>query len=218
MRNSITTGPTAEAPAPDPDNARRLAQERRIALERRQAHSATVWIGVERALEIEGTTDPTRLRMELKNGLPCRYQHRQRWWQAKPIEEVAPLLAGRHPLDLQDDRWELVVHKKWWRERLGKSAAPVPSADVPPPVTEKVQLRDATDDEIRVAMRAVYDEKGDERPDTNKIVSLVRNRLETKGLYAKWETVKQIAREKEFRGRRNKSGPRKSRQKAKRNS
>src|SRR5882724_1576316 len=96
-----TAGPTAEAPASDPDTARRVVQERRIAREQREAHRAKEahWISVERALEIEGTSDSTRLRMEIKLALPCRFRHRGRWWQFKQAEEVAPLLAGRNPLD-----------------------------------------------------------------------------------------------------------------------
>jgi hypothetical protein len=177
----------------------------RIAQERRQAHRAkeAAWIDIERALEIEGTSDSTRLRMELKQGLPCRFQHRGRWWQWKPVEEVAPLLTGRNPLDLENERWKLVIHEKFWRERLGKPAA------LPPPTQS--HLRNAADDDIRVAMRAVYDEKGDERPDTNKIISPVRSRLEAAGLYAKWQAIKQIAGEREFKDRRNKPGPQKSR-------
>src|SRR5262249_37806689 len=104
----------------------RLRERREVrgALERRHAHRAKEahWISIERALEIEGTNDPTRLRRELKQGLPCRYQHRERWWVWKPVEAVAPLLAGRNPLDLQDERWELVIHEKHWRERLGEPA------------------------------------------------------------------------------------------------
>jgi hypothetical protein len=186
----------------------RERRERRGAQERRQTHRAkdAHWISVERALEIEGTSDPTRLRMELKQGLPCRFQHRGRWWQWKPVDEVAPLLASRNPLDLEDERWELVIHEKFWRERLGEPAAPSPPAET------RSQLWDATDGEIRAAMRAVYDEKGDERPDTNKIISPVRSQLEAGGLYAKWATIKQIAREKEFSDRRNKPGPGKSSQ------
>lgn len=96
----------------------------RIALKRRQAHSASHWINVEAALKIEGTTDDTHLRMEPKLGLPCRFRHRGRWWVWKPVEEIAPLLTGRNPLDLQDDRWELVVHERYWRERLNKAVEP----------------------------------------------------------------------------------------------
>jgi hypothetical protein len=208
MSTSDTTGPTAEAPASDPDTARRIAQERRIAREGRAtfAKKDAHWLTVEQALKIEGTTDPTRLRMELKNGLPCQFRHRGRWWQIKPVEEVAPLLAGRNPFDLQDQDWELVVHERWWCERLNKPAAPMPPADVPSPATEKVPLRDASDDEVRVAMRAIYGEKGDERPNSKKIVPLVLDRLKTEGLYAKWDTVRRIIREKEFQDRRNRVG------------
>jgi hypothetical protein len=175
---------------------------RRLTEKRRQIHHKSNWISVERALEIEGTTDPTRLRMEIKQGLPCRFQDSaRRCWKA--IEEVAPLLTGRNPLDLQDARWALVVHEKYWRERLGKPAASAPAADVPPPpVTEKIQVRDAADDDVRIAMRAVCSEKGDERLNINKIISPVRSRLEAGGLYAKWETIKRIAGEKEFRAHR----------------
>jgi|GEM_PF-3921449 hypothetical protein len=179
------------------ESAAAKAQERRQAHHAKDAH----WLTVEQALKIEGTTDPTRLRMELKQGLPCRFRHRGRWWQWSPLEEVAPLLDGRNPLDLQDDRWELVVHEKYWRERLGKSGAPAPTTGT------GVQRRDATDDEIRVAMRAVYDEKGDERPNTKKIVSPVRNRLKSEGLYASRERIGDIAGEEEFKKRRNPPGP-----------
>jgi len=127
----MSTSNTADPWAEEPDNdARRIAKERRH--HAKDAH----WISVEQALKIEGTTDPTRLRMEIKRGLPCRFRHRGRWWQFKPVEEIAPLLTGRNPLDLQDDRWELVVHEKYLRERLGKLAAPAPPGDMPPIVTD----------------------------------------------------------------------------------
>jgi hypothetical protein len=195
MSNCSITGPRAEE---HDDDARRMAQERRQQVRAKEAH----WISVDRALEIEGTSDPTRLRMEIKRDLPCRFQSRQKWWCWKAIEEVAPLLAGRHPLDLQDARWELVIHKTMWRERIGKPGAPAPSAGT------SVKHRDATDDEIRVAMRAIYDEKGDERPDSKKIVPLVLERLKAIGLCSKWRTVGQIAREREFEERRYRPGPR----------
>lgn len=187
----------------------RERRELRIAREGRQAHriKEAAWISVDRALEIEGTIDPTRLRMEIKAGLPARYQHRTKWWEARSIEQVAPLLAGRNPLDLQDERWELVVHERYWRKRLDKRDVSSSAADVPLPATEKAQLQAATNDDIRVAMRAVYDEKGNERPDTKKIVPLVRARLEAGGLYAKWRAVSEIAREREFEERRNPPGP-----------
>jgi hypothetical protein len=125
MSTSDTTGPWAE----EPDNdARRIAQERRKARIAKDTH----WLTVEQALKIEASIDPTRLRMELKLGLPCRYRRRDRWLVWKPQEEVAPLLAGRNPLDLQDGLWELVIHEKYWRARLDKPAAAASSADVPP--------------------------------------------------------------------------------------
>ncbi len=92
---------------------KRLRERREVrgARDRRQAHGikGAHWLTIEQALKIEGTTDPTRLRMELKQGLPCKFRNRGRWWQFKPVEEIAPLLAGRNPLDLQDDQWELVI-------------------------------------------------------------------------------------------------------------
>jgi hypothetical protein len=123
------TGPWTEEPDAD---ARRIAEKRRKARIAKDTH----WLTVEQALKIEATTDPTRLRMELKLGLPCRYRRRDRWLVWKPQEEVAPLLAGRNPLDLQDGQWELVVHERYWRERLGKIAAPAPMAEVPLVVTD----------------------------------------------------------------------------------
>jgi hypothetical protein len=203
MRTS-TTIPWAEEPDDD---------ARRIAWERQQRIKEAPWISVDRALEIQVTTDPTHLRKAIKEGLPCCFRHRNRWWQTKPVEQVAPLLGGRNPLDLQDQRWELVVHERYWRERLGKPAASATAADAPPPVMEQVQLQDATDGDIRDAMRAVYDEMGGERPNTKKIVSPVRDRLKSKGLYASRDRVGDIAGDEEFINRRNPSGrTKKSRQ------
>jgi hypothetical protein len=157
MPNCNNTGPWAEEPDYD---APRIARDRPQAHRVKEAH----WVNVDRALEIEGTTDPTRLRMELKQGLPCRFQDRTRWWRWKSIEDVAPLLAGRNPLDLQDDRRELVIHEKFWRERLGKAVASTSSADVPLIVTDttinpvepsppSIQLRPAPETEIRMQSR-----------------------------------------------------------------
>jgi hypothetical protein len=129
MMHTRSADPWAEEPVAD---ARRIAEKRREARIAKDTH----WLTVEQALKIESTTDPTRLRMELKLGLPCRYRRRDRWWVWKPQEEVAPLLAGRNPLDLQDGLWELVIHEAFWRERLGRSAAPAPPGDAPPPATE----------------------------------------------------------------------------------
>jgi len=181
----------------------RERRERLGALARREAHSIKEahWISVDRALEIEGTTDPTRLRVELKLALPCRFQHRQRWWWSKPVEEVAPLLAGRNPLDLQDDRWELVIHEKFWRERLGKAA------DAPPIVTDttinlvelsapSVQLRPAPESEIRNAVQAEYDEAaeaGRKAPNIKEVPPLVQVRLEARGFDASQREIARVA-------------------------
>src|SRR5262249_19762112 len=153
------------------------------------------WLTVDQALAIEERTDPTRLRMELKAGLPARYQHRQRWWQTKPVEEIAPLLTSRNPLDLQDEHWELVIHETYWREGLGKPDAVASSADVPSPVTDtsantvepsppSAQLRNAPETEIRNAVQAEYDEveKAERKPpNINEIQAPVQERLKAKG-------------------------------------
>jgi hypothetical protein len=118
------------------------ARERREAQREKDAR----WIGFDRALEIaaeEGVEDGAdHLRVALKQGLLCRFQHRERWWMSKPIEDVAPLLAGRNPLDLENGPWKLVVHEEFWRKYVGRlrptkpaleKSAPVemPAADVP---------------------------------------------------------------------------------------
>jgi hypothetical protein len=209
MSTSSTTGPWAE----EPDNdARRIAKERRH--HAKDAH----WLTVEQALKIEGTTDATRLRMEIKQGLPCRFRHQGRWWVWKSPEEIAPLLAGRNPLDLVDARCELVVHEKFWRDRLGRSAAPAPPGDEPPPATEtgadpvepstsSVQLRNAPETEIRNAIRAEYSETkiaGRKPPNINEIRPRVQERLKAQGFYASGRRIAGISDGVE--GRRLKSG------------
>ncbi len=189
----------------------RERRERRGALDRRQAHSAkdAHWISVERALKIEGTTDPTRLRMELKKGLPCQFRHRGRWWQSKPLEEVAPLLAVRNPLDLQDGSWELVVHEKYWREWLAKPAS-ASSADVPPPPTEEVVLLpDADEETIRTTIKDDYEKrkKAGEKPlNVNEVITPIKQRLKQMGFYAARKTISKVAHNKEFEDLRERPG------------
>ena len=194
------------------------ARERRHASDQRKAEHARRlgWISPEDALYIAGTDNPHDLNTALKTGrVRCRFWHRTRWWVWKEAEPREAIRLGSDGQSLVDDEhWGLRVHREDWCEYFGKPAAPASPADVPAPAAEKVQFRDATDDEIRVAMRAVYDEKGDERPDTKKIVPLVLDRLKASGLYARWRAVSEIAREPEFEERRNPPGPtRKSRTK-----
>jgi hypothetical protein len=214
MPTSNTTGPRAEEPASpgsDAGTARRLTQERRIAQERRQAHRETAWIDIERALEIPGKDNPADLFAALAAGkIQCQFQHRARRWVSKPVPPrlwKTSAICGNQLIDsdgvnLENEHWKLVINERHWREYLGEPAAVAPSPRTPS------KPRDATDDEIRMAMKAVYNEKGDERPDTKKIVSPVRDRLAANGLYAKWETISQISREQEFQKRRYRPGPR----------
>jgi hypothetical protein len=187
-------------------------RERRIAQERRQAHRAKAekWIDIARALEIQGTDNPADLAAALASGkVQHHFKHPTRWWVSKPVPPrlwrdgtiSGKQLIGPNGSDLENEHQVLRINAQDWHEWLGKPA------DVPPIAAEKVQPRDAIDDEIRVAMREVYDEKGDERPNTNKIVSPVRDRLESKGLYASREKIGDIAGEEEFKKRRNPPGP-----------
>jgi len=189
-------------------NRLRLRRERRIAKQRREAEhqKQAPWVNPR---EIAGEANPHDLETVLRSGrVRARFYAAGRWWQWK---EATPREAIRIGLDggslVDSEHWVLRINEQDWCEYLSKPDASSSSAEVPPPVIEKVPLRDATDDEVRIAMRAVYDEAGEERPDTKKIVPLVRDRLETNGLYASWEKVGQIAREREFHDRRDRPGP-----------
>jgi hypothetical protein len=142
--------------------------------------------------------------MELKKGLPCQFRHRGRWWQSKPLEEVAPLLAGRHPLDLQDELWELVVNEKFWIERLTKPAGMSVGDDVKEP------LPDADEETILTTIRDNYETRkmvGEKPLNLNEIITPVKRRLEQMGFYAARKTISKIAHSKEFDGLRERPGP-----------
>jgi hypothetical protein len=122
------------------NNTRRKAggNEAAYARERREEQCAkdARWVDVDRAMEIAvetGVEDGAdHLRVALKQGLLCRFQHHDRYWVSKPTEEVALLLAGRNPIDLEDKYWKLVIHEVFWREYLDRyTKGPAPAE--PPP-------------------------------------------------------------------------------------
>ncbi len=195
----------------------RERRERRGAMARRQVHHTEEekWIDIAGALRIQDTDNPADLLAALASGkVQHRFVHPSRWWVWKAVpprlwKEVAisgNKLIGPNGSSLENEHQELRINERHLREYLGKPAAPAPSPEVSPPAAEKVRLRDATDDEIRVAMRTIYDERADERPNTKKIVSPVRDWLKSKGLYATRDRIGDIAGEEEFKNRRDPPG------------
>jgi hypothetical protein len=185
----------------------RERRERRGAMARREAEhqKQAPWVDPR---EIAGEGNPHELETAVRSGrVRIRFVHTSRWWQRKEATPREAIRLGSDGRSLVNSgHWELRINEDDWRAYLEKTAATAPPGDVPPIVIEKVQLRDASDDEVRVAIKAVYAERGDERPNTKKIVPLVLDRLKTEGLYAKWDTVRRIIREKEFQDRRNRVG------------
>ncbi len=170
----------------------RERRERRGAMARRQVHHTEEekWIDIAGALRIQDTDNPADLLAALASGkVQHRFVHPSRWWVWKA---VPPRL------------WKEVAISG--NKLIGPNGSSLDSPEVSPPAAEKVRLRDATDDEIRVAMRTIYDERADERPNTKKIVSPVRDWLKSKGLYATRDRIGDIAGEEEFKNRRDPPG------------
>jgi hypothetical protein len=202
----------------DPDIARRIAQERRIAREQRRAYCAEEerWTDIAGALKIQGTDNPADLVAALASGkVQHHFQHPARWWVSKPVpprlwKEGAisgNKLIGPNGTSLENEHQELRINKQDWRDYLGRSAALALPADVPPPVTEKERLRNAPAAEIRKAIKAEYSEAktaGQKPPNINEIRPRVQERLKAQGFYASQAHIARIG--KEFGKRRIKRG------------
>jgi len=125
-----------EAPASGsgnaPDTARRLAQERRIAKEGRQAERAkrAGWIAAE---DVLNAGNPNDLIKVLKSGaVDCLFVDPSRWW-LKPwtvpqhIWESAQFKNGklwRNGVCLEGPHQKLIIDKRQWGEHLAGPAAP----------------------------------------------------------------------------------------------
>jgi hypothetical protein len=183
------------------------------ALDRRQAEreKRAGWIAAKEVLLNAG--NPNDLIKALRSGaVDCLFVHPTRWW-LKPstvpehVWEAAQFKNGelwRNGVCLEGPHQKLVINERQWRE-LGK----LPAVPAPPPETRS-QLRVATDDEIRIVMRAIYDEaeaRNEKAPNIKQIISPVRRRLEDGGRYAERTRVDDIAGENEFENRRPRPGP-----------
>jgi hypothetical protein len=186
----------------------RMRRERRGALDRRQVEQKkrAGWIAAKVLLN---AGNPNDLIKALRSGaVDCLFVHPTRWW-LKPSTVPQTAWDGaqfkngelwRNGICLEGRHQQLVINEQQWRERLGK----------PPPDKTQSKLRDATDDDIRIAMRAVYDEaraRNEKAPNVKQIVSPVRKRLETGGCYVERNRVDDIAGENEFKNRRERPGP-----------
>jgi hypothetical protein len=129
---------------PDHDDARRLAQGRRIAKERRQAEreKRAGWIAAEDILKDAG--NPNALMRALKSGaVDSLFIDPARWW-LKPwtvpqhIWESAQFKNGklwRNGICLEGPHQKFVINKQQWGE-FAKPHTSAQSADVPPPATD----------------------------------------------------------------------------------
>jgi hypothetical protein len=209
----------------DPDTVRRVAQERRIAREGRQAEheKRAGWIAAE---DVLNAGNPNDLIRALKSGaVDCLFVHPSRWWLQpstvpEHVWEAAQFKNGklwRSGICLEGPHQKLVVNEQQWRE-LGKPAAPAPSADVPPvathpgadpvePSTSSVQLRNAPEAEIRGAVQAEYDEAekaGRKAPNIKEVPALAQARLRAEGFHASQREIARIA--EAFKDRRRQPG------------
>jgi hypothetical protein len=177
----------------------RERRERRVALERRQAHSAEEerWTDIAGALEIEGTDDPRRLLAEIKNGLPCCFWNAGRWWQRRPVtravRDTADIqgnrLIDRHCAGFENEPWAFRISVRHWREHLCKPAASVPSTERNPDGVSQTArpLPCADEDTIRNAIKDDYEkrkEAGEKALNVNEIITPIKRRLERMGFYA----------------------------------
>jgi hypothetical protein len=85
-------------------------------------------------------------------------------------------------------------------DRFIKTLVPAADAD------EKKPLRQATKEQIRVEIRAVYNESGDSPPNIKALPKLVRPRLHERGLDASENYIAEIGGEAEFKGLRRPPG------------
>lgn len=124
----------------DPDTARRIAQERRIAKEGRQAEreKRAGWIAAEDVLE--GADNPDALMKALISGaVDCLFVHPTRWWLApstvpEEIWEGARFKNGqlwRNGICLEGPHQQLVVNEQQWREYLTSARPAARSPEEP---------------------------------------------------------------------------------------
>jgi hypothetical protein len=110
-------------------------------------------------------------------------------------------LRGEAEQELEQEEAEAAAAKR----RQQESVVPV---DPPSPEPE---LKEASDEETRVALRIVYARYPDgEGPNLAEVVSLVQDVLKTTGLKKSKQRIQDIAQEKEFEGKRGLPGRRRT--------